>query len=135
MEQKRILKLLSLKNYKPITPEWLEAHGFGRVYVSDIDTGIAIESWEEVHNKPFPALFDIIIYNDSIIFLEKELHRNQFCVVLQKHTYDDGDVWYSYNMYIQVDIAMGFAYVPCNYSEMTEYHFSLLYKSIRRKKL
>lgn len=109
---------------KPISPEWLESKGFMRY----------IPGNEEQFDH-FPAVFDIYFSKDDLVYLEKKIDRKQFCIVLTPNEYDKGEKYYSFEIYIQDDIACGFVNIPNQYCEMTEYHFSMLYEAIRREKL
>ena len=116
---------LSVDKERAITPEWLEAHGFERV------TAFSRENWEY-----FPASFDIEFDEDyDLCYLEKQLDRKQFSIVLTPGHCTSGELHCAFEIYIQDDIGCGFVNIPNQFSEMTEYHFGLLYEAIRRKKL
>jgi hypothetical protein len=111
---------------KAISPEWLEAHGFALV------TPGVQEKWEY-----FPAVFDVPgdPEDGDLCYLEKKLDRKQFCIVLSPNKYSTGEKYFRFEIYIQEDIGCGFVNIPNQFTEMTEYHFSLLYEAIRREKL
>lgn len=110
---------------KTITPEWLESKGFVRY-----------ENGKEYDIEHFlPSCFDVEFGDDDLCYIEAELDRKQFCIVLTPEEYTDGSKSYSFGIYIQEDIGCGFVGIPNQFCEMTEYHFSLLYEAIRREKL
>lgn len=109
---------------KAITPAFLKSKGF-KLYIPGCE--------EEF--KPFPALFDIDFNEDDLCYLEEKFDRKQFCIVLTPCEYEDGEKYYRFEIYIQDDVGCGFVNIPNQFTEMTEYHFYLLYEAIRREKL
>lgn len=111
---------------KAISPEWLESKGFVRY-----------KHGKEYDIECFPpACFDVNFGEEDFCYIEAKIDRKQFCIVLTPDEYDDAHVkFYSFDVYIMEDIGCGFVNIPNQFCEMTEYHFSLLYEAIRRKKL
>lgn len=111
-----------LEKEKTITPEWLESKGFYRT-----------NGYSEDDN--LPASFDVDFEGNDLCYLEKEIARQQFCIVLTPCQYTTGEIYYRFEVYIQHNIGCGFIRIPNQFTEMTQYHFGLLYEAIRRKKL
>jgi hypothetical protein len=116
----------SIDEEKVISPEWLESKGFIR-YIPE-------QNYDHLDHFP-PACFDVEFAEDDLCYIEKELDRKQFCIVLSPCEYTDGEKYYRFEIYIQEDIGCGFVNIPNQFTEMTEHHFSLLYEAIRREKL
>lgn len=112
--------------HKVISPEFLESKGFERY--------IPGNNYEHLPHFP-PAYFDVDVQEGDLCYLEKKLDRKQFCIVLTPNEYDNGEKYFSFEVYIQEDIGCGFVNIPNQFCEMTEYHFCLLYEAIRREKL
>lgn len=85
--------------------------------------------------NPFPSVFDVEFDDEDLCYLEVKFDRKQFCIVLTPTRYDDEGQHYNFTVYIQQNVGCGFIEIPNQFSEMTEYHFSLLYEAIRRQKL
>ena len=113
-----------MTKYKSISPAFLKSKGF-KLYIPG----------SEEEFDPFPASFDINFNEDDLCYLEDKLDRKQFCIVLTPCEYNNGEKYYTFEIYIQEDIGCGFVNIPNQFIEMTEYHFCLLYESIRRVKL
>lgn len=107
--------------HKVISPAWLKSKGFS-LYIPGCENDF----------ENFPYDLDIQIGQDDLCYLENELNRKRFCIVLTPH---ESDGTFGFEIYIQDDIGCGFVSIPNQFCEMTEYHFSLLYEAIRRKKL
>lgn len=105
---------------KTITPEWLESKGFVLV------TG---------HNRNdlYVLDFDYPVNDGDLFYVEKELDRKMFAIILTP--YEDEDGHYDFTVLIREDVGCGFCPIPNQFCEMTEYYFSLLYEAIRRIKL
>lgn len=106
-----------------LTPEWLLQHGF-----------------EWLTTESMPPAFDVSIHEDNADFrllIEKEIHRNQFCVVMEQIQYPDADcVWYDTAIWMQEDIGCGFYEVPDpNIREWTVERFQSLYFALRGEEL
>lgn len=114
-----------MSELKTVTPDWLEAKGFMR-YQEDV----------EYEDHYFPgAVFDVEFDSDDLCYVEKHLDRNRFCIVLTPQKCTDDSVWYSFEVWIQDDIGCGWIPLPNKHSEMTQYHFCLLFKAIRAERL
>ena len=110
---------------KLIIQEWLESKGFAR-YQEGVEYG-------DIY---FPgANFDVSFGAQELCYVEKELHRQRFCIVLLPLQYATEKMWYGFEIWIQDNIGCGWVNIPSGFSEITQYHFSLLYEAIRRKKL
>jgi hypothetical protein len=109
---------------KAISPEWLESKGFVLV------TTALREDWID-----FPAVFDVEYNAKHLCYLEKGVHRSQFCIVLTPCEYTGGERYFRFEIWVQYNIGCGWSSIPNQFTEMTEYHFSLLYEAIRREKL
>lgn len=111
--------------YTAISPEWLESKGFARY-----------QQGVEYEDHYFPgANFDVDFEKNDLCYVEKKLNRKRFCIVLTPQQYNDESPWFNFEVWIQDDIGCGWVNIPNQFSEMTEYHFSLLYEAIRREKL
>jgi len=115
---------------KEISPEWLLARGFKQISRAD----------EDFSNK----MRDFFGYNENegdLIFVEKELDRQNFCVILtttgarRSDDFTESDELFLWNIMVREDIGCGSVEIPGNWCRMTEYHFSLIYEGIRRQKL
>jgi hypothetical protein len=107
---------------KAITPEWLQSKGF------------ILKEEDEVGDN-WTWDFDYPVKEGDLLFVEKELDRKQFAVILTPCQYSDGSQYYRFDILIREDVGCGFCSIPNQFTEMTEYYFSLLYEAIRRKKL
>jgi hypothetical protein len=111
--------------YKPITPAWLESKGFAR-YEKD----------KEYEDEYFPgACFDVHFHTEDLCYVEMKLHRQRFCIVLTPQIEADWQEFYNFEIWVQDDIGCGWIEMPGNWTEITEYHFSLLFEALRREKL
>lgn len=114
-----------MSELKTVTPDWLEMKGFMRY-----------QQGKQYDDEYFPgATFDVDFDKEDLCYVEKFLHRNRFCIVLTTQKCTDGSVWYSFEVWIQDDIGCGWLPIPNNHMEMTQYHFSLLFKAIRGRPL
>lgn len=111
-----------MDDQKPISPEWLRSKGF-----------ILKEEDEKGENWAWD--FDYPVQEGELLFIEKELDRKQFAVVLEPNEYKGGEKYFGFTVLIREDVGCGFTAIPDQHTEMTEYHFSLLYEAIRREKL
>jgi hypothetical protein len=106
----------------PLTPEWLLAHGF-----------------ELLTGDNMPPAFDVSIRGDNASFrllIEKGIHRNQFCVVMEQMSYTDSTIWYDTAIWMQDNIGCGFGEIPDSIiSEWTVERFQALYFALRGEKL
>jgi hypothetical protein len=109
---------------KAISPAFLKSKGF-KLYIPG----------SEEEFDPFPASFDVDFGEDELCYLEEKHDRKQFCIVLTPCEYTDGGKYFRFEIYIQEDVGCGFVNIPNQFTEMTEYHFGLLYEAIRREKL
>ena len=108
-----------------ITPEWLESKGFVEY----------IPGNEDVFENFPGGWFDVEFDSQDLCYLEQKFDRKRFCIVLTPGQYTNGEVYYSFQVYIQKNVGMGFVAIPDQHAEMTEFHFSLLFEAIRREKL
>lgn len=105
----------------PLTPEWLMKHGF-----------------EWFTDEIAPPAFDVQWKDspDMHIIIEKGIHRNAFCVVMERCQYTDDSVWYDTDIWMQDDIGCGFNQVPDpNFREWTVERFCALYYALRGQNL
>lgn len=109
---------------KAISPAFLKSKRF-KLYIPG----------SEEEFDPFPALFDVEFNEEDLCYLEEKFDRKQFCIVLTPCQYAHGEKYFRFEIYIQEDVGCGFVSIPNQFTEMTEYHFSLLYEAIRREKL
>lgn len=112
-------------NKKAISPEWLQSKGFARY-----QEGVEYEDYD------LPgANFDVDFQKEDLCYVEKKLDRKRFCIVLTPSAYSDGVPFYMFEVWIQDDVGCGWIAIPDQHTEMTKYHFGLLFEAIRREKL
>jgi hypothetical protein len=104
-----------------LTPEWLMKHGF-----------------EWLTDENIPPAFDVTVKADNAnvrLLIEKGIHRNQFCIVLEQDN-SDGSVFYETAIWMQHNIGCGFIQIPDPIiSEWTVERFCALYFSLRGVKI
>lgn len=110
-----------------VTPAWLEARGFIHVPFK--------ASERDALYPHYPANFDVDFTEDDLCYIESEIHRDEFCVVLRPEKYTDGSMYFDFEVYIQDDIGCGFINMPFRWAELSIKTFCLLYEAFRGKKL
>lgn len=105
-----------------ITPAYLLSKGF-----------ILKEDDEQGDNYAHDFYYEDL-QNFDLIYVEKELDRNQFAVVFQYTDILQKD-FFGYQILIRWNIGCGFVEIPNKFSEMPINYFEMLYEAIRRERL
>lgn len=109
--------------HNAISPEWLKSKGF--VQVTKDNRNVIEGAWD----------LEINTQEDDLVYIENKCDRKQFAIVLTPTEDGDGSKYFLFEVFIRDDIGCGFKEIPNQFTEMTEYHFSLLFEAIRREKL
>lgn len=107
---------------KVISPEWLIFKGF-----------ILKEEDEKGNNWAWEL--DYPTNEGDLCYVEKKFDRQQFAVILIPLEFTNKEKYFDTTVMVRHNVGCGYVQIPDGFSEMTKYHFSLLYEAIRRKRL
>ncbi len=75
---------------------------------------------------PLPSQFNVRFNANDLCCLEAESKRDRFCIVLTRSEYFNNQEYYAFKIWVKG--LSGYINIPNDFTEMTEYHFSLLYE-------
>lgn len=110
-----------------VTPEWLEAHGF---YLLP-----PIGQWADCQYQIPSDIGDVDFKAGDLCYIEKDFHRNLFCIVLTPETYSDDSQFWEYKVYVMEDVGCGFHWTPFRWGELRIKTLQLLYEAFMGKNI